>query len=79
MGARHGEPLAISMDYLALALAELGNISERRLTRLTDESSNQEKLPADSREPRIPVFAAFAVRPPATLARSACGQVTDDE
>jgi histidine ammonia-lyase len=45
-GNFHGEPLAISMDYLALALAELGNISERRLTRLTDESSNQETLPA---------------------------------
>ena len=45
-GNFHGEPLAIAMDYLALALAELGNISERRLTRLTDESSNQETLPA---------------------------------
>jgi histidine ammonia-lyase len=45
-GNFHGEPLAISMDYLSLALAELGNISERRLTRLTDESSNQETLPA---------------------------------
>jgi histidine ammonia-lyase len=42
----HGEPLAIAMDYLALALTELGNISERRLTRLTDEASNQETLPA---------------------------------
>jgi histidine ammonia-lyase len=45
-GNFHGEPLAVSMDYLSLALAELGNISERRLTRLTDESSNQETLPA---------------------------------
>jgi histidine ammonia-lyase len=45
-GNFHGEPLAIAMDYLALALAELGNISERRLTRLTDEASNQETLPA---------------------------------
>jgi histidine ammonia-lyase len=27
-------------DYLAIALAELGNISERRLMRLTDEASN---------------------------------------
>jgi histidine ammonia-lyase len=45
-GNFHGEPLAIAMDYLALALAELGNISERRLTRLTDECSNQETLPA---------------------------------
>ncbi len=45
-GNFHGEPLAIAMDYLALALTELGNISERRLTRLTDECSNQEALPA---------------------------------
>jgi histidine ammonia-lyase len=45
-GNFHGEPVAIAMDYLALALTELGNISERRLTRLTDEASNQETLPA---------------------------------
>jgi histidine ammonia-lyase len=45
-GNFHGEPLAIAMDYLALSLAELGNIAERRLTRLTDECSNQETLPA---------------------------------
>jgi histidine ammonia-lyase len=29
-GNFHGQPLAISLDYLAIALAELGNISERR-------------------------------------------------
>jgi histidine ammonia-lyase len=45
-GNFHGEPLAIAMDYLALALTELGNISERRISRLTDECSNQETLPA---------------------------------
>ena len=45
-GNFHGEPVAIAMDYLALALTELGNISERRLTRLTDEASNRETLPA---------------------------------
>lgn len=45
-GNFHGEPIAIAMDYLKLALTELGNISERRLTRLTDEASNQGTLPA---------------------------------
>ncbi len=45
-GNFHGEPLAIAMDYLALALTELGNMLERRLTRLTDEDSNQNTLPA---------------------------------
>jgi histidine ammonia-lyase len=45
-GNFHGEPLAIAMDYLAIALAELGNISERRIMRLTDEASNVHTLPA---------------------------------
>ena len=45
-GNFHGEPLAISMDYLAIAITELGNISERRIMRLTDECSNAQTLPA---------------------------------
>jgi histidine ammonia-lyase len=45
-GNFHGEPLAIAMDYLCLAVAELGNISERRIMRLTDEASNTHVLPA---------------------------------
>ena len=44
-GNFHGEPLAIAMDYLAIALAEMGNISERRTMRLTDEASNAGVLP----------------------------------
>ncbi len=45
-GNFHGEPLALAFDYLSIALAELGNISERRIMRLTDESSNAHILPA---------------------------------
>ena len=33
-GNFHGQPLAISMDFLAIALAELGAISERRVYKL---------------------------------------------
>jgi histidine ammonia-lyase len=44
-GNFHGEPLALSMDYMAIALTELGNISERRIMRLTDEDSNSHVLP----------------------------------
>ena len=44
-GNFHGEPLAIAFDYLGLALTELGNMAERRLTRLTDGSSNRHVLP----------------------------------
>jgi histidine ammonia-lyase len=45
-GNFHGEPLALAFDYLAIALSELGNISERRIMRLTDEASNAHVLPA---------------------------------
>jgi histidine ammonia-lyase len=44
-GNFHGEPLALAFDYLTIALTELGNISERRIMRLTDEASNQHALP----------------------------------
>jgi histidine ammonia-lyase len=33
-GNFHGQPLALSLDFLAIALAELGNISERRTYQL---------------------------------------------
>ncbi|MFV0313047.1 MAG: histidine ammonia-lyase [Dysgonomonas sp.] len=33
-GNFHGQPLALSFDFLAIALAELGNISERRVAQL---------------------------------------------
>ena len=45
-GNFHGEPLALAFDYLAIALTELANISERRIMRLTDEASNAHVLPA---------------------------------
>ncbi len=44
-GNFHGEPLAIAFDYLALAMTELGNMAERRLTRLVDGASNRHVLP----------------------------------
>lgn len=42
-GNFHGQPLALSLDFLAIALAELGNISERRVYRLI---SGERKLPS---------------------------------
>jgi hypothetical protein len=44
-GNFHGEPLAIAFDQVALAMTEYGNISERRLNRLTDQASNNSLLP----------------------------------
>ena len=36
-GNFHGQPIALVMDFLGLAIAELGNISERRTAKLVDE------------------------------------------
>lgn len=33
-GNFHGQPLALALDYMAIAMAELGNISERRIYQL---------------------------------------------
>ncbi|MFX1282266.1 MAG: histidine ammonia-lyase [Promethearchaeota archaeon] len=33
-GNFHGQPIALAMDFLAISIAELGNISERRIERL---------------------------------------------
>jgi histidine ammonia-lyase len=35
-GNFHGEPVALAMDMLSIAVAELGSISERRIAQLTD-------------------------------------------
>jgi histidine ammonia-lyase len=35
-GNFHGEPLALALDYLAIAISELGSISERRTERLVN-------------------------------------------
>lgn len=42
-GNFHGQPLALAMDFMAIAVAELGSISERRIYKLI---SGQRGLPA---------------------------------
>jgi histidine ammonia-lyase len=37
-GNFHGQPVALTMDYMGIAVAELADISERRLARLLDAS-----------------------------------------
>ena len=39
-GNFHGEPIALGMDYLSIAMTELAAISERRIFLLTDEHLN---------------------------------------
>jgi len=35
-GNFHGEPLALALDFLSIAMTDLGNISERRIAKLID-------------------------------------------
>lgn len=44
-GNFHGEPIALAMDYLKLALTDLCNMSERRTARLVDADCNGAVLP----------------------------------
>lgn len=43
-GNFHGQPIALAMDFLAIALAELGNISERRIYQLISGSRELPKF-----------------------------------
>lgn len=44
-GNFHGQPLALALDFLAMAVNELGNISERRIERMVNPALNN-GLPA---------------------------------
>jgi histidine ammonia-lyase len=44
-GNFHGQPIALVMDYLKLAISELGNITERQINKMVD-SSNNDCLPS---------------------------------
>ena len=44
-GNFHGEPLALNLDYLAIALTALAGISERRIDRLVNPALNEELPP----------------------------------
>ena len=39
-GNFHGEPVAIAMDTLGIAISEIGSISERRIAKMIDPSTN---------------------------------------
>ena len=64
-GNFHGQPIAVVMDFLAIALAELGNISERRTYQLIDAKRNLPsflvKNPGLNSGFMIPQYAAAAL------------------
>ena len=52
-GNFHGQPIAFAMDFLKVALAELANISERRIERLVNAQLNESLPPFLSPEPGL--------------------------
>ena len=52
-GNFHGQPLAFALDYLAIAVTELGSISERRTDRLLDPDRSAGLTPFLAGEPGV--------------------------
>jgi histidine ammonia-lyase len=52
-GNFHGQPLAFALDFLAIAVAELGSISERRIDRLLDPSRSSGLTPFLAHRPGL--------------------------
>jgi histidine ammonia-lyase len=53
VGNFHGEPLAFVLDFLAIALAEVADISERRVDRLLDPALNHDLPPFLATDPGL--------------------------
>jgi histidine ammonia-lyase len=78
-GNFHGQPISQAMDFLAIALAELGNISERRIECMMDPSTSDHLPPFLTAHPglnsglmMVQVTAAALVSENKTLAHPAC-------
>ena len=52
-GNFHGQPIAFAMDFLKVAIAELANVSERRIERLVNPHLNEGLPPFLSPEPGL--------------------------
>jgi histidine ammonia-lyase len=62
-GNFHGEPLAFAMDFLRIAIAELGNIAERRIFRLLTGALNHnlEPMLIQSEEQEVGMHNGFMI------------------
>ncbi|MBI5299944.1 MAG: aromatic amino acid lyase, partial [Deltaproteobacteria bacterium] len=58
-GNFHGESIAMAMDFLSIALAELGSISERRVALLTDPIQNE--IPTQFLIPEPGIHSGFMI------------------
>lgn len=65
-GNFHGEPIAMAMDFLAIALTELASLSERRMFMLTDYHPDKTHLDAERRIPGHGLSGFLIDEPPGT-------------
>lgn len=59
-GNFHGQPIALPLDYLKLAFAEIGNLAERQINKLVDEATN-DCLPAFLSEDESGIMSALMI------------------
>lgn len=59
-GNFHGQPIALPLDYLKLAFAEIGNLAERQINKLVDEGTN-DCLPAFLSEDETGIMSALMI------------------
>ena len=59
-GNFHGQPIALPLDYLKLAFAEIGNLAERQINKLVDEATN-DCLPAFLSEDETGIMSALMI------------------
>lgn len=78
-GNFHGEPIALPMDFLSIAMAELGNISERRIYKLVSGSRGLPSFlvakPGLNSGFMIPQYAAASI---VNLSKSLCWPTSCD-
>jgi histidine ammonia-lyase len=66
-GNFHGEPIAMAMDFLGIAVTDLGNMSDRRMFTLTNYSPSQTNGdPANPTAPRHELSGFLIDEPPET-------------
>ncbi|WMP19413.1 HAL/PAL/TAL family ammonia-lyase [Thiothrix lacustris] len=63
-GNFHGEPIAMAMDFLGIALTELGSISDRRMFNLVDYNTNKTYADMENKTEPLHGLSGFLVDEP---------------
>jgi histidine ammonia-lyase len=64
-GNFHGEPIAMAMDFLSIALTELGNIADRRIFNLIDYNTHKIYTDPDTKTQPLHGLSGFLIDAPA--------------